>query len=240
VLAVIGEDEKVIYENDKLYDLSYMIPERPIRQSYTKQWRSTIVSWHDIHDTRLQETKQLFFNDHVQTHVDAPSNFNPKGKCIDEMPPEMFLERNAVLIDLSYKKPGEYITREDLVDVEINPDDVPIIYTGISRIFSQMEKHIVGFPPYSDYIVPLSVDAVEYMVNEKKVNMFGVDEDEIDADQNLWPAHNLQKKYEFCIIENLKLFPAILDLPKSFKISVNPLAIEHGTASPVRAVAMIK
>ena len=67
-----------------------------------------------------------------------------------------------------------------------------------------------------------------------------LDEDEIDADQNLWPAHNMQKKYDFCILENLKLFPAILELPKRFKITAIPLAIERGTASPVRAVAIVK
>ena len=78
----------------------------------------------------------------------------PKGKCIDEIPPEFFLERDVVLIDLSHKKPGEFITKKDLAAVEIRPNDVPIIYTGISKMFTQMEKHIIGFPPYSHYIVP--------------------------------------------------------------------------------------
>lgn len=131
----------------KLYDLSYTIPEKPILQFWTKQWRSTIVSWHDIHDSRLNETKQLFFSDHVQTHVDAPTNFNPRGKCIDQMPPDLFLERDAVLIDLSHKKPGEFITKNDLSGVEIRPDDVPIVYTGISKMFTQMENISWGFRP---------------------------------------------------------------------------------------------
>lgn len=237
-LAVLDETGEDVH--GKVYDLSYMIPEKPIRQSWTKQWRSTIVSWNDIHDTRVQETKQLFFSDHVQTHVDSPANFNPKGKCIDEISPEFFLERDAILIDLSHKRPGEFITREDLEREEIGPDDVPILYTGISKMFSQMENHITGFPPHSNYIVPLSVEAVEYLVKEKKIGLFGVDEDEIDADQNLWPAHNLQKRYDFCIIENLKLFPSVLELPKRFKISAIPLALEGATASPVRAVAIVK
>jgi kynurenine formamidase len=77
-------------------------------------------------------------------------------------------------------------------------------------------------------------------VKEKGVKIFGVDEDEIDTDQNLWPAHNLQKKYDFYIIENLKLFPAVLELPKRFKLTALPLAIDGGTASPVRAVAIVK
>jgi kynurenine formamidase len=239
VLAVIGE-VKEKQSHNKLYDLSYMIPEKPVRQGWTKQWRSIIVSWDDIHDTRIQETKQLCFSDHVQTHVDAPAHFDPKGKCIDQISPQFFLERDVVLIDLSHKKPGESITKQDLAEMEIRPDDVPIIYTGISKMFSQMEKHIIGFPPYSDYIVPFSVEAVEYLVKEKGVKMFGIDEDEIDADQNMWPAHNLQKKYEFCIIENLKLFPAVLELPKRFRLTVIPLSIDGGTASPVRAVASVE
>jgi kynurenine formamidase len=222
-----------------------MIPKNPAKQSWTKQWRSAILPWHDIHDTRLQETKQLIFSDHVQTHVDAPSNFNPNGKNIDEVDPSFFLERNAVLIDLSTKKAGEPITASDLKSacarqgVEIREDDVVIIYTGISKKMALMEKLIPAFPPYSDFIVPLSVDAVEYLVKEKQVKIIGVDEDEIDTDQNMWPAHQLQKKYEFYIIENLKLFPYILELPKRFKITALPLAIDKGTASPVRAVAMV-
>jgi kynurenine formamidase len=226
----------------KLYDLSWTISSYPRIASYMKKWRSIIVPWHYIQDTKLQETKQLCFSDHVGTHIDAPAHFNPRGKCIDEVPPEFFLERNAVLIDLSHKKPGEYITIQDLKDQDIKADEVPIIYTGVSKKFYEMECeniHITGFPSYSEFIVPLSAEAVEYLVRDKGVKIFGVDEDEIDADQNMWPAHNLQKKYEFFIIENLRLFPAILELPKRFKVTVIPLPIERGTASPVRAVAVV-
>ncbi len=59
-------------------------------------------------------TNSFFFSDHVQTHEDAPANFNPKGKCIVEIPPDFFLEREAVLINLSHKKPREFIPGEDL------------------------------------------------------------------------------------------------------------------------------
>ncbi len=43
-----------------------------------------------------------------------------------------------------------------------------------------MEKHIICHPPYSDYLVPFSVDSVEYLVKEKRVKLFRMDEDEED------------------------------------------------------------
>jgi kynurenine formamidase len=69
--------------------------------------------------------------------------------------------------------------------------------------------------------------------------VFGVDQEEIDTDATNWPAHRLMVGREFYVIENLNLWPAVLDLPARFRIMAAPLPIAGGTAAPTRAVAIL-
>lgn len=221
----------------KFIDLSHEIPAEFSRAAQFKGYRSAIISWHKISETKAQETKLLLFSDQVSTHIDAPAHFNPNGKSIDQMPPELVFEVAAIVLDLSYKKKRENITPSDLEaaaekdGVEIKQGDVPLIYTGASKLWRT--------PEYWRYVVPVTPDAVKWIL-DKGVKVFGVDEDEIDGDHLLWPSHMLMREREFYIIENLALWPAILELPKRFKFFGIPLAIDGATGSPVRAVAMLQ
>lgn len=69
--------------------------------------------------------------------------------------------------------------------------------------------------------------------------VIGVDEDEIDRDHQLWPAHMVMRQREFYIIENLALWPAVVDLPPRFTFYGVPYAIKGATASPIRALAAV-
>jgi kynurenine formamidase len=65
-----------------------------------------------------------------------------------------------------------------------------------------------------------------------------VDEDEFDTDQIRWPGHHLFREHDFYVVENLALWPAVLELPRRFRVVAAPLAIEGGTAAPCRVVAL--
>lgn len=220
----------------RLIDLSHSIPRTPSRAAGTKGLRGFAASWSNIFETKLAETALLFFLDQVSTHIDAPAHFNPAGKTIDQMPPELVIEVSALLLDFSHKRDGEAIEVGELQAAitakgeTVRAGDVVLIYTGASRRWGQ--------PQYFSRIVPIAPDTIRWLVGQG-TRVIGVDEEEIDADQYHWPAHMLLRELEFYIIENLALWPAVLDLPTRFTLVAAPLCIRGATGAPVRVVAVL-
>lgn len=195
-----------------------------------------VAPWSNIFQTKLAATSLLSFKDHVSTQIDAPAHFRPGGTTIDRMPPELFLGAEAVWLDLSGKSPGNTVEPADLeracevAGVTPGPGTVVFLYTGISRRWGQAGYHTS--------IVSVSPDAVRWLLR-KGVRVFGVDEDEFDADQIRWPAHQLLREEDFYVVENVALWPAVLTLPRRFRVLAAPLAIEGATAAPCRVVALL-
>lgn len=231
--AVVGGDGPAAPE---LVDLSHPIPSIPSWAAGAKHSRAVVAPWSNIFQTKLAATSLLTFNDHVSTHIDAPAHFRPGGTTIDRMPPELFLGAEAVWLDLSGKSPGEAIDPADLEraceagGVTPAPGTVVFLYTGVCRRWGQAGYHSA--------IVSVSPDAVRWLLRQG-VQVFGVDEDEFDADQIRWPAHQLLREEDFYVIENLSLWPAVLTLPRRFRVVAAPLAIEGATAAPCRVVALL-
>ena len=231
VVALPGQERP---PQGRFVDLSHKVVAQFERASYSKSKRSAVLHWHNIQETKIQETKLLLFSDHASTHIDAPSHFNPRGKTIDQMPLELVTGRPACWLDLSHKKHRETIGPEDLARAAekagLRRGDVVLIYTGIGKLWDG--------PTYWRTVIPVTPEGVRWLL-ERDVKVFGVDQDEIDGDVLTWPAHRLMREHEFYIIENLNLWPAVLDLPRRFTFYGLPLPLEGATAAPVRAVAQL-
>lgn len=220
----------------RLFDLSQNVSQYPTYAAGATFGRGAVLGYSELTETKLAQTSLLTFSDHVSTHIDAPAHFDPKGKTIDEMPPELFLEAPAVWLDCSKKGAGEAITPAELEEATaaasetISPGDVVLLYTGCSRQW--------GKAGYRLGVRPVSPAAVEWLL-AKGVKLFGVDGPEIDDDPIEWPAHKLLREHEFYILENLALWPAVTELPTRFRIIAMPLAIRGATAAPARVVVVL-
>lgn len=73
----------------------------------------------------------LTLNTHVGTHIDAPRHFYADGAPIDLTPLDRLVQRAAVVIDMSAKRPGEGVTADDLErsGVRPKPGEVAVIKT---------------------------------------------------------------------------------------------------------------
>lgn len=73
----------------------------------------------------------LSLNTHIGTHIDAARHFYADGEPIDRTPLDRLVLREAVVIDVSGKRPGEGVTAEDLErsGVRPGPDEVAVIKT---------------------------------------------------------------------------------------------------------------
>ena len=220
----------------RLVDLSQSIPKEPTFAQAETFGRGAVLGWSLLSETKLVQTSMLAFSDHVATHIDAPAHFHREGKTIDEMPPELFLETGAIWLDCSGREPGEGIGAQEIEEQAessgeaVESGDAVLIYTGCSRKW--------GRPDYRHGIRPLTPAAVDWLL-ERGVRLFGVDAPEIDTDQIGWPAHKMLRENEFYIIENLALWPAVIDLPRRFRMIAAPLAIRGATAAPCRVVAIV-
>jgi kynurenine formamidase len=84
-------------------------------------------------DADVQVTMNTVFtlNSHVGTHIDAPRHFFETATAIDEVPLERIVMREAIVVDLSHKGPGEGVTADDLERTGVKPGahQIPVIKT---------------------------------------------------------------------------------------------------------------
>jgi len=217
----------------------------------TGKERITHRSFKDEAFLALEQVKAIV---HTGTHLDAPYHFGPqtqgkRAKKIEEIPLE-WCYGNGVVLDLSHKRPGEFITKEDIkealkkIEYEIKPFDIVLICTGADRFF--------GTKKYFSHFPGMSKEAVAYIVGFN-VKIIGIDAFSFDRpfhamirdflktkdNSYLWPAHFYGREKEYCHIERLANLDKI-PKPYGFKVACFPIKIKNASAAWVRAVAIIE
>jgi kynurenine formamidase len=234
----------------KLIDLSQPIAHRgPARPFHPTPTIWTHVS-HE--DTRAKvkygdisfATKGLILSDHTSTHVDAFCHYDPRpeAESIDELPLEMFYTE-AICLDFSHVEPGTDITRQHIeaelarTGLGIEKGDTFLYHTG------HYEKHF-GKPEWWTAFPGLDREATEYLADLGVLNIgteaFTIDnpaQARLDANPP-YPAHVVCRERRLLNMENMVIPRALVG--KRFRFIGFPLKIEGGTASPIRAVAVLE
>ena len=164
---------------------------------------------------------------HSCTRLDAPALLLKEGKTVDLLPPNRFMG-NAVLLDLTHKKPSDLIDDEDLEGAEeragltAREGEIVIIHTGWA---------------WSSHNHPgLSVNGAEYL-EFKRVAMVGIDTSNLDhSDSEDLPAHQILLGKEILVVENLCNLERLAQ--ERFRIIALPLNV-RAEVSLVRAIAMV-
>jgi kynurenine formamidase len=177
----------------------------------------------------------LKFSDHSGTHIDAPLHFIRGGQSTDEMELGRMIG-DGLLLDVSdFKKPDEAVTREMLERAEqqqkvfVKENDIVLVRTRKGQWGEE------GF--FQEHSFDRS--AGDWLV-EKRVNMIGLDLPNIDVNDNMKrEVHMKVLGSGIYIVENLINLES---LPKDqyFQFIALPLKLENATASPIRAIAMLK
>lgn len=121
-------------------------------------------------------TRDICFNDHIGTHVDAPLHLVPGGRSIDQLPLESFYG-TAVVLDIP-KGPNGGVTADDLdaAQPKIERGDIVVICSGWG------DKHTE--PNYASHHPYLTDEGARWLV-EKGVRMVGMDVQSIDLPHSL-------------------------------------------------------
>ena len=180
----------------------------------------------------------LSLSDHAGTHVDAPCHFNsdPAAASIDQVPLENFYTE-AICLDLSHVPLKHQITVAEMEAAlaesgqEIKPRDTVLIHMGVNA-------HLFGTPAYLHDFPGLHVDAVHWLA-DKGILMFGVEaiSPAPEGEPN-FKAHLACAERGITHIECLWNLEAVVGKGR-FRFIAFPLRIRGGTASPIRAVAVL-
>lgn len=179
---------------------------------------------------------QLVMGDHCGTHVDAPAHFIPDGKTIEQVDVRQLIGR-GVLIDVRDVAPGsafgtDEISRWEREHGAINAEDIVIFHTGWDAKWARRPEQTAFLADWPG----LSAAGAESLI-DRGVNVFGTDALSIDAfDSENNPVHQIVLGSGRIIIENLANLAC---LPSVFTFIALPLRIEKGSASPVRAIALL-
>jgi len=170
------------------------------------------------------------FVEHTGTHVDAPRHFFDEGDTIDKRPLENYVGW-ATVLDFSDVPPGYEIKREDIeerikrLDFSIGKEWILLFYTGYSGKAGTSEwlNHPILGEEACKYLLDLGVKAVGF--------------DAPSPDREPFPAHSILLPRGVAIFENLANLEKLVG--KKFLFVGAPLKLVEGTASPVRALAII-
>ncbi len=174
----------------------------------------------------------LMFVEHTLTHVDVPAHFIENGETVEKVPLERFMGK-GVVIDVS-NKPSKYeITPEDIetqlreLGVSVGPGWILLFYTGYDRK--------IGTPEFFNH--PGLGWAASKYIAELEVNAIGFDAPSVDHAP--FPAHKTLLPKGIVLYENLTNLDKLLG-KAGFDFIGLPLKIRGGSASPVRAIAIIE
>ncbi len=190
---------------------------------------------------------------HTGTHFDAPLHFGPKcegepSMSVDEIPIEWCFS-DGVVLDMTFKKPGEYILPEDVeqelkrINYGLKPYDIVLIRTGGDRYWGRKE-YLFKYPG-------MSKEATSYLV-DKGIKVIGIDSYGFDRpfinmindyfktldNKYLFPAHFFGREKCYCHIERLANLDK-LPRPYGFKVSCLPVKIRGAGAAWTRVVAIL-
>ena len=226
--------------NSRLIDLSQPLEEHmPHYPAHSKFFHNLWGSyWHG--DRSL--TYQLVMNEHHGTHVDAPAHFISDAKpethvTIENVPLNRLIGRGARL-DCRGLHEGDYVSASFVVEWEaahgaLEGGDIVLFNFGWSAYWG-LRPH---YGRYVDDWPGVGTEAGEYLLG-KSIAALGVDTLSPDPPQALRtnPLHPFVLHKQVLIIENLCNLEL---LPDFFLFLALPLKIRGGSASPIRAVAVV-
>lgn len=185
------------------------------------------------HATAGWHAEKIIAATHTGTHIDSPLHKIMGGKSLDAYPLDRFF-REAVVIDLYYKKEGEEILAEDIrrYDTIIRPGMIVLLATGWT-VKKQPETKDV----YLYHSPWLGESASRYLV-AKKVNAVGIDHFSIGgADpEHVEIPHDILLGADILIFEGLYLPTKLLER-ETWTVAAFPIKAANASGMPARIVA---
>jgi kynurenine formamidase len=189
--------------------------------------------------------KEWTFAEHIGTHIDAPGHFAPGGDLVDQLDPTSFIAP-IVVIDISAKAESDAnatVDPDDLVAFERRHGRIP--RGACAAMNSGWDQKVndgdvfrggIGFP---DLNFPgFSLDATEWLVNERDISSIAVDTLSLDpGNSSSFDVHvNFLATGRWGLenVANLSQIP-----PRGATVFVGVIPWQEGSGGPCRVLAQV-
>ncbi len=176
----------------------------------------------------------ILMPEHCGTHLDVPAHFVPGGQTTSQLPLQRLVVPGHAL-DLRHRARGEAITADDLQTAAetsgrpVQPGTALLVCTGADKYW--------GEPDFASHRPYLPEQSAQWVVDQQ-VSLFGTDLIGMDdPDAWWWPSHKTWLSNGIPMCQQLVNLDQLLG--KTFLFAAVPLKMVTGTASPVRAFAMV-
>jgi kynurenine formamidase len=174
--------------------------------------------------------QSIKFNNHIGTHLDAPSHFVDNGMTVDQIPLDTLMGK-AIILDFTDKGENGLIRRKDLekhhhiLDTRVRV----LLKTGWDENFTS--------PAYYEDFPCITLEAAEFLV-ARKIRLLGMDTPSPSPlDEPDQAIHKTLLGAGIIIVESLKNLTAIHT--NECELIILPLPIKDFSGTPCRAVAAI-
>lgn len=172
------------------------------------------------------------FVEHSGTHVDAPGHFLEGAPSVDRVPLDTYVGKGVVL-DFRGRRPKYSITKRDIENGLKKKGLRGAIGRGWILLFHTGYTKKVGTRRWLEH-PGLSDEACRYIAR-LKVNAIGFDAP--SPDRAPFPAHKILLQKGIALFEGLANLNKVAG--KDFVFVGAPLPLVDGSASPVRAFALV-
>ena len=185
-----------------------------------------ILVYHTIKSMGYNIT-QIIMSTHQGTHLDAPFHFFDKGRTVDKLDLNKCVG-DALVIDLSNKKPKDEIRIEDLklYKNKITKGAKILLRTDWDKLYPRDEY-------FSDQPV-ITVELSKWLA-EREIDLLGLETPSVHP-RDYTPIHQTLLEREIVIVEALAQLRELTQ-QEVFFVAV-PLKIRGRDGSPVRAFAI--
>jgi len=233
--------------------LNWVMMKRTLRGRIAFFFGKRIINPGDLPDAEFLSLETVHCPVHIGTHMDYSFHYGSAAegrpsKYIDEVPLDWCFS-DGVVLDLTQKKPGEVITKEDAaaalekIGYRLKTGDVVLLRTGADKFFGTRD-YLSNYPGVHPAAIAFLLDAgariigVDTLGFDRPYKFMMADFLRSKDPSFLWPAHFFGRKREYAHIERLTNLDKLP--PFGFKISCFPVRIRNAGAAWVRAVAILQ
>jgi len=245
------QDLSEILQQSKWIDLTHSFDENTVYWPTNAPFTHDTVSYGYTEQGYFYSSFKHSFEEHGGTHFDAPIHFSANQNTIEQVPLAQ-LHGPGVVIDVSERaliNPDYLISINDIETWEEEYGNIPdgailLVYTGHGKYYHDRNKYL-GTDLSGPEAVPelhfpgLSPAAAQWLVENRKINAFGLDTPSIDYGQSAsFMVHRILFDHGLTAYENVAKLDQLP--PTGSYIIALPMKIKGGSGSPLRIVAILK
>ncbi len=213
-------------------------------------WAGTSPTLHSrvtaTHDRDGYFNRQVTFDEHASTHLDAPAHMMRGTWTVDQIPAER-LVRPLVVIDIAdaarnnsdYQLSVEDIASYEKLHGEIPLGSVVMAHTAWDLRWNSSDQYRNADANGTLHFPGFSLEAARFLVEARAVVGLGIDT--LSVDPGNAPEYSVHR---FCAARGVYHLENVANLgrvpPAGAIAAVTPLKLEGGSAAPVRILAMLK